>query len=217
MRSFQFANSEYYHIYNRGVDKQKIFLRYGHYSRFLTTIRNILNTGSATPRLSYNQGLALKSKITLLCYCLMPNHYHLLLQQTTEPGVTEFMHKLDTSYTMFFNKNNHRSGRFFESTFKATKIESEEQFLHVSRYIHLNPVIARLVEKPEQWHWSSYREYMNLVSHDLCDTKSILSLFSSNEKYQKFDQKQKGSQYNDWLYPSCNFCDCDKRDCLSMA
>ena len=88
----------------------------------------------------------------------------------------------------------HTEERFFESTFKATKIESEEQFLHVSRYIHLNPVIARLVEKPEQWHWSSYREYMNLVSHDLCDTKSILSLFSSNEKYQKFvlDQKEYG-------------------------
>lgn len=194
MRSIQFANNEYYHLYNRGVDKQKIFLRYGHYSRFLTTIRNIFNTGSATPRLFYNQGLALKSKVSLLCYCLMPNHYHLLLQQTIEQGVTEFMHKLDTSYTMFFNKNNHRSGRFFESTFKATRIESEEQLLHISRYIHLNPVIAHLVDNPEEWHWSSHREYIGLVSHDLCNTKPILSLFPSNKEYHQFvlDQREYG-------------------------
>ena len=144
MRSIQFANNEYYHIYNRGVDKQKYF--FSMVTIPVSSQQSVISSiQEARHHAFYNQGLALKSKVALLCYCLMPNHYHLLLHQTTEPGVTEFMHKLDTSYTMFLTKQP-KDRKIFESTFKATKIESEEQLLHVSRYIHLNPVIARLVE-----------------------------------------------------------------------
>lgn len=190
MRATQFFTNGYYHIYNRGVDKRIVFQRFGHYLRFLTTIRSILKTGSATQRSIYNQGLALSTKIDILAYCLMPNHYHFLIKQTHESGITEFMQKLDTSYTMYFNLNNKRTGHLFEYAFKAKTIESDDVLLHVSRYIHLNPVIARLVETPEQWRWSSYKEYIDNESPSLCNTKEILGHFASQDDYPKFTNDQ---------------------------
>ncbi len=116
----------------------------------------------------------------------MPNHYHFLLQEIESGGITEFMHKLDTSYTKYFNMNSHRSGRLFEYTFKAKVIESDDLFLHISRYIHLNPVIATLVEKPEEWKWSSYREYVDIESTKLCDCSTIQYFFKDTSSYKEF-------------------------------
>ena len=189
MRSTQFITNGYYHIYNRGVDKRPIFQRFGHYLRFLSTIRSILNTGSATERLIYNQGQALKLKVEILSYCLMPNHFHFLIKQTSENGITEFMQKLATSYTMYFNLNNRRSGHLFERAFKAKTIEDENSFLHISRYIHLNPVIAHLVETPNQWRWSSYNEYLNRES-SICVTTEILNYFKTAADFESFNHDQ---------------------------
>jgi putative transposase len=186
MRTTQFFEGGYFHVYNRGVDKRAVFLRYGQYLRFVQTIRLILFTGSATPRLKTNQSLALNRKVRMLSYCLMPNHYHFLLQEIEEGGITEFMHKLDTSYTKYFNMNTHRSGRLFEYTFKAKTIESDDLLLHISRYIHLNPVIANLVEKPEEWKWSSYREYIDIESSKFCDTSILEYFFKDIMSYKKF-------------------------------
>lgn len=116
----------------------------------------------------------------------MPNHYHFLLKQTQENGVSEFMHKLDTSYTMFFNLNNNRSGRLFESTFKAKMIVSDELLLHVSRYVHLNPVVKGLVKHPNEWRWSSYKEYFDPTIKPVCDHEEILNRFISPERYRAF-------------------------------
>ncbi len=190
MRHTPFFTNGYYHLFNRGVDKRKIFLRFGYYLRFLKTVRSILNTGSATPRVISNQGLALKSKIHILAYCLMPNHYHFLIKQTQDEGVTEFMHRLNTSYTMYFNLNNKRTGRLFEYTFKAKTVSSDELLLHLSRYIHLNPVIAGIVEKPNEWRWSSYQEYFDIESHPICEINEILSYFSSRDDYKQFISDQ---------------------------
>lgn len=188
MRSLPFVTGGYYHLYNRGVDKRKIFLRYGHFQRFLSTVKLILDTGSATPRLMHNQSLALKLKIQILAYCLMPNHYHFLIQQTADDGITEFMHKLDTSYTKFFNFNLHRTGRLFEYTFKARSIESGEMLIHVSRYIHLNPVIAGLVNAIELWPWSSYLETIGKREKTFCSPETILQYFSTQYPEQKYEQ-----------------------------
>lgn len=188
MRPLPFITGGYYHLYNRGVDKRKIFLRYGHYQRFLTTIRSILDTGSATPRPHHNQSLALNSKVQILTYCLMPNHYHFLIQQTTDNGITEFMHRLDTSFTKYFNLNHHRTGRLFEYTFKAKSIESDEMLLHVSRYIHLNPLIARLVGSVELWPWSSYLETIGKRNETFCVPEVILGYFSSHYPEQRYEQ-----------------------------
>ena len=191
MRTAQFFTGGVFHVYTRGVDRRRVFLRFAHYGRCIKTIRSILLTGSATERSIKNQGLALNKKVRLFAYCLMPNHYHLLIQQIEDGGITEFMHKLDTSYTMFFNMNNRRSGRLFESTFKAKLIDSDDLCLHVSRYIHLNPVVAKLVEKPEYWRWSSYREYTDIeTKHPLCDLAFIQSFYTSAQSYQSFVMDQ---------------------------
>jgi putative transposase len=190
VRTAQFFTDGFYHVYNRGVDRRTVFYRYGHYLRFLTSIRSILRTGSATPRPLHNQSLALKSGVEILSYCLMRNHYHFILKQTQEEGISDFMHKLDTSYTKYFNLNNRRTGRLFEATFKAKHIDSDEQLLHVSRYIHINPVIAHLVERPEDWKWSSYREYFDIEASGFCHTKHILSFFPNTVEYKAFVNDQ---------------------------
>lgn len=194
MRPLPFLTDEYYHVYNRGVDKRKIFLGFGHYRRLCLTIKRILDTGSATPRLISRQGLALKSKIEIIAYCLMPNHYHFLLRQHSERGITEFMHKLDTSYTMFFNLNQKRTGRLFEYTFKAKHVPTDELFLHVARYIHLNPVITGIVETVDLWPWSSYLSTIGKRTDDICSGERILAYFpaaDSRRRYELFVKDQR--------------------------
>jgi putative transposase len=186
MRTIPFIQNGFYHVYNRGVDRRTVFFRFGHYLRFQQTIRSILLTGSAAQRLVHNQSLALNSKVDLLAYCLMPNHYHLLIYQKADGGITEFMQKLDTSYTKYFNLNNNRIGHLFEHAFRAKIIEADEVLLHVSRYIHLNPVIKHLVDVPQEWRWSSYQEYITPTPNPLCETGTILNYFTSPAKYREF-------------------------------
>lgn len=186
MRLLPFISGQYYHVYNRGVDKRTVFLRYGHYRRFTTTIDTILKTGSATQRPHYNQSLALKFKVSIVAYCLMPNHYHFLLKELTGDGITEFMHKLDTSYTKYINLNLHRTGRLFENTFKAKHIDNDAAFLHVARYIHLNPVIAHLVPSIELWPWSSYLETIGSREPGFCTIDEILQYFPKVKAEQAY-------------------------------
>jgi len=191
MRPLRFENDRYYHIYNRGVDKRKIFLRYGHYSRFTHTIHTLLDTGSASEPSAKSQGLALKNKVEIMCYCLMPNHYHFVMHQLQDNGITEFMHHLNTSYTMFFNKNINRSGRLFEYTFKAKIIESDDMLLHISRYVHINPTIAGLVDDVSLYPWSSYLEYVGKRTETFCQTQTILSFFGNDPmRYKTFVHDQ---------------------------
>lgn len=196
MRIIPLTTGEYYHVYSRGVDKRSIFTARPHYIRFLASMRNILLTGSATEKAKRNQSLALKKStnatVSVLCYCLMPNHYHLLLQQITENGISIFMHKLNTSYTMYFNMNHRRKGRLFESTFHARHIESDMLLLHVSRYIHLNPLLAHLVKVLEDYKWSSYNAYIAQDVDTLCNKQQILSYWKNESvtQYRSFVQDQ---------------------------
>lgn len=190
MRLLTFSTGEYYHVYNRGVDKRKIFLGNNHYRRFLKSVQLLLATGSATPRLRSNQSLALNSKITIICYCLMPNHYHVLIKQIKDGGISEFMHKIDTSYTKYFNLNQKRTGRLFEYTFKAKHIPTDEILLHVHRYIHLNPLIINLVSNVNDWEWSSYVDYVGKRQGTICSKEEILGFFS---------QRENNRSYKEWI------------------
>lgn len=126
-----------------------------------------------------------KKIVDIICYCLMPNHFHLLLKQLKDGGISEFISKLTNSYTKFFNIKNNRVGPLLQGQFKAVLIESDEQLIHVSRYIHLNPLVSHLVKDLYQYEWSSWREYMGSIQ-EFCSKQDILAFFKSPEHYRKF-------------------------------
>jgi len=131
-----------YHVTARGQGGDAIFEANHDYQRFLQCLK---------------EGVELFA-VELYSYCLMPNHYHVFLC-TPRGNLSRFMHWLGTAYTTWFNQRHRRQGHLFQGRYKAHLVESEAYFWEVSRYIHLNPVRAGLVERPEQWQWSSYRGY----------------------------------------------------------
>jgi putative transposase len=149
----EYVEGGYYHIYNRGVEKRTIFVDVQDYGVFLSYLKNYLTEKDQSEiekelenrRLSPAQRdkiwLKLKranfyEKLSLAAYCLMPNHFHLLLQQTSKHAIKDFMRSLGIRYTMYFNKKYKRVGSLFQGVFKAVLIESDEQLMEVSRYIH---------------------------------------------------------------------------------
>lgn len=190
-----------YHVLNRGVASQNIYKTPKEYKRFIYTL---MYYQYANPPLRYSfyikQGHKRKQKILksfqldenlyveILCYCLMPNHYHLLIRQVANNGIAEFARLTGNSYSKYFNTKHKRSGPLFQGRFKAKRIKSDEQLLHVSRYIHLNPYSASLVDNFSQllkYPYSSLNEYSKNLEW-LCYKKPILEHFKDNASYIKF-------------------------------
>ena len=115
----------------------------------------------------------------------MPNHFHLLIKQLKDSGITEFMTKLSLSYTKYYNIKYSRVGPLLQGQFKAVTVESDEQLIHLSRYIHLNPLASFLIKDIAKYEWSSYREYLNNLN-GICTKQEILSFFESLQKYKHF-------------------------------
>ncbi len=177
MRTTKFIAGEYYHIYNRGADKKDVFLDHSDYRRFLISLRELNQKGEVlnlrrrflTEARLQSRETGLSQLVDITCFCLMPNHFHLILQQLVEGGVPLFMHKLGTSYTKYFNKKYDRTGVLFQGAYKAKHIENETYLLHLSRYIHLNP--ETLIKPSESnfvdwsalknYPWSSLQAYLN--------------------------------------------------------
>lgn len=128
----------YYHVYARGHGKQKIFRDDEDFEYFLSLFARHLSN-EPTSNVSGRKYPHLQSEVKLLCYCLMSNHFHLLLYQQTDGSMSRLMRGIMTSYSMYFNKKYGTSGALFESRYKASRISSDEYLLHISRYIHLNP------------------------------------------------------------------------------
>lgn len=124
--------------------------------------------------------------IKLLCYCIMPDHYHLLLKTMQENSVSQYISNIQNSYTRFFNLKFHRKGPLWQSRFRCSQIESDEQLLHVMRYIHLNPVTKALVDKPEEWKLSSYPQYLE---SDILQKMKEVSI-QNVEKLKTFTENQ---------------------------
>ena len=148
-RKSDFSVGEYYHLYSRGTDKREIFLDQKDYYRFVVLLYACNNTDPVN-MCKYFQGgktlkglLNIKREDTLVdigVYSLMPNHFHLLVKEKVEGGITKFAVKLLTSYSMYFNRKNNRKGTLFESKFKAKHVDSDEYLKYLFAYIHLNPV-----------------------------------------------------------------------------
>ena len=144
MRRLKFSEGEYYHVYSRGVEKRKIFLDDSDYKRFVALL---YTANSDTPiHLSNYQGKALPDIprgefVTALgAWCLMSNHFHLLMKETHPNGISTFMQKLLTGYSMYFNKKYQRTGSLFERKFSAKHLDSDQYLKYQYAYIHLNPI-----------------------------------------------------------------------------
>lgn len=190
-RIFPFVNGRYYHVYNRGVEKRSIFENSWDKGRLLKTMQYYQLLGPK-PKLSkflvsqlFKPDLN-KKIVDIICYCLMPNHFHFLLKQTRNGGITEFVSKLSNSYTKYYNVKQKRIGPLLQGEFKAVLIENDEQLLHVSRYIHLNPLVFLLVKDLGEYRWSSYNEFVNNASKGICAKENILSFFKSPKDYEQF-------------------------------
>src|SRR3989338_7244034 len=176
-RTFRFGIDEFYHVYNRGVDKRIIFDEEIDKKRFLKLL--YLCNGSKMVNLrelpkGETFGLDMGGKIVNVCaYCLMDNHFHLLLQERIEGGISKFMQKLVTAYVMYYNEKNKRTGTLFEGPFSARHVDEDTYLRHLLSYIHLNPVdmiesgwkengindLEKAKNYLEQYQYSSFKEF----------------------------------------------------------
>ncbi|MBL7159432.1 transposase [Candidatus Microgenomates bacterium] len=205
MRKTVLSINHVYHIYNRGVEKRKIFLDSADYSRFISTLKHCLDYNypysllnlrlkqAESPEKKQKVLLQLETRrinplVEIFSFCLMPNHYHLTLKQLVENGISSFMHKIGTAYTKYFNIHQDRSGRLFESSFKAIRVETDEQLIHLSRYQHLNPQSLDITKSNElvNYPWSSLSAYLKDKKFSFIKPETVLSAFKSSKSYLNF-------------------------------
>jgi len=125
----------------------------------------------------------------MIAYCLMPTHFHFILEPLQENGIATFTNNLLNSYTRFFNLKHKRQGPLWQGRSKKVLIETDEQLIHLTRYLHLNPVTAHLVKVPEQWEASSYGEYLGISKwKKMCQYSHVLEI--DPLRYRKFVEDQ---------------------------
>ncbi|MFY9492932.1 MAG: transposase [Minisyncoccia bacterium] len=208
-RKVPFAEGCYYHIYNRGTDKRSVFLDNRDYERFLYLLFACNDVNPISNSQYHYRGFAsIQEKererdklVDIVCFCLMPNHFHIMLRQAKEKGIPLFMQKLGTGYTMYFNAKEERNGALFQGVFKAVHIDKQNYLDRLATYIHLNPV--ELIEPKwkekgiknwqkaqkfsREYFWSSYQDYIgkgrfkNILSMDV-----VGELFGFPTSYKKF-------------------------------
>ena len=194
-----FVNQNYYHLYNRGVAKQKIFSEANDYIHLLKALGFYLDDTRKT-KLSeiskeefkiINITEPKKPLVEILCFCLMPNHFHLLIKQLMDNGISTFVRRSLDSYTRYYNRKHDRVGPLFQGRFKSVPVESEEYILHLSRYIHLNPFSNKLIAEAKEYPWSSYKYYLRNQRIRICHPKFLIDLIGSTQEYHKFIEDYK--------------------------
>lgn len=191
-RKVRFVKGEYYHVYNRGVDKRTIFNDEQDVTRFLQSMLEFnveKPIGSIYENSFLKQDVSQKSNplVSFTAYCLNPNHFHLILTPLLERGLESFMQRLGTGYTLYFNNKNKRSGALFQGNFKASHIDSNEYLLHVSAYVNLNDKTHQLGGEASKLVRSSWNEYLELKLQKgaICQKEIVLEQFKKSE-YKKF-------------------------------
>lgn len=173
----------YYHVYNRGVEKRKIFIDDEDYSVFVNLFKRYLSdkpTKDSKGR-EYNW---LSNDVELVAFCLMPNHFHMLLYQMEIGAITKLMRSICSTYTIYFNKKYNRVGTLSQAKFKASKIDSEVHLIHVSRYIHRNP------KDYMEWEWSSLGYWMNSKKAEWVKPERLCDM--SIDKYVNYIKDEDG-------------------------
>ncbi len=161
---------QYYHVYNRGTNRQPIFVNEENYDFLLRRARQFLPFYA----------------IRIIAYVLMLNHYHFLIRVEQDGALSPFLQRLFNSYSQAFNMQQHRTGMLFEGRTKSILVEESSYIYALVRYIHLNPVLAGLVSKPEDWRFSNYMEWIGVRSDTLFDPQSPKLFFTSPDEYRNF-------------------------------
>lgn len=195
-----FVNEAYYHVFNRGVDRRVTFTSSHNYQRALDLLYyyQFVYTPlrfSHYTRLNDNrkQDIDLQmysggKKVHVVAYCLMPNHYHLLIKQKEEKGISLFISEFQNAYTRYFNLINKRTGFLFQSAFKAVYVESDMQLLHLTRYIHLNPATANIISlnNIDKYQWSSYLTYIKHQPNNIVHADGVYDVLAQVKDYKSF-------------------------------
>lgn len=190
----EFAPGTIAHIFNRGNNKEKIFFDEQDYKAFL--FRLGLTLGFDAQELQKEKLFSLphsririvgvnKSDFKLHVFCLMPNHFHLVIEQINDVPISKLILKLCTSYAMYFNKKYNRVGNVFQDAFKAMPIEGDPQLMWTLAYIHMNPVKDGMVKSPEKYEWSSYKDYIGERNLQIINTDLFIDLFGDKNSFKK--------------------------------
>lgn len=208
-RKIQFETDNYYHIYNRGVEKRKIFLNRKDYERFLFLLFLCNGSVPVNMRDNFPKGPTFGKMweiergevfVDIGAYCLMPNHFHLLLKEKNRNGISDFMRKLCTAYAMYFNRKNDRSGTLFQSKFRAQLIDENNYLKYMFAYIHLNPIkliesgwdkktldVNKVLKFLGSYTWSSYLSYLGKRTEDFILNKGAFpQYFEHAEEFEDF-------------------------------
>ena len=199
MRKVELATGEIYHIYNRGTDKRNIFSQPVDLGRFLQSVREFNNVepiGSLYLNNFFQTSKSKKPKkleslVKIIGFCLNPNHYHLILEQMVDNGISKFMQKLGTGYTNYFNAKHERTGVLFQGKFKSAHIIDDETLLRLSVYVNLNHQLHQLRSRTSQYPKltkSSWELYVGTVktNYSWCQPNEVLRQFKNKAEYKKF-------------------------------
>jgi len=203
------VTGQYYHIFNRGIDSRPIFLNKRDYQRFFNTLvyyqvklplklSTYLALSSEDKQKWINQRKLIKPYVEIACYCLMPNHFHLLLKQTQSQGISTYLRHVIDSFTRYFNTRTNRLGALLQGRFKSVLVETDDQLLHLSRYIHLNPLTSFIVKDftaLRSYTWSSLLEFINGMEN-VCNKEIVLDAFKNKSAYEVFLKNQADYQHS---------------------
>lgn len=181
-----YLENSYYHLYNRGVEKRDIFQGKQDYAVFLSYLKTYLTPPPKNKPFQRLRNHA--DQISLLAYCLMPNHFHLLLKQNSKDGMNYFMRSLATKYSVYFNKKYKRVGPLFQGRYKGVRVKTDDQLLYLTKYIHRNPTEITRSDLVD-YSYSSYRNFLGMINLTWVKADEILGFFSSSNpslRYQSY-------------------------------
>jgi len=190
----EFSPKSIYHVYNRGNNKEKIFFDEQDYRAFLFRLGLCLEFAeeelnkeklTAMPYSRIRITNTDKKDFTLHAFCLMPNHFHFLIEQVGDTPISKLISKLCTSYSKYINKKYKRVGHVFQDKFKAVLIENDPQLMWTSAYIHMNPVKDKLVKNPGEYKWSSYNDFASDRNLSIVSKELLIETFGGQKSFIK--------------------------------
>lgn len=203
-RSLVFTNDEYYHVFNRGIDRRVTFTNKREYTRAVDLLSfyqyvtiplrysRYMDTPEEMRQIYFDKMLESGKLVDVIAFCLMPNHFHLLIKQRIDNGIATYIANFVNAYTKYLNKKYQRTGPLFQGVFKAVYVETEEQLVHLTRYIHLNPVASSVIssEQLSIYPWTSFPIYEDSVTSDIVEKDTVALIHSLVPDYKKFVMDQ---------------------------